>query len=201
MTYQITYQKGGAYKRWRAVHAMLIESILKRTIKVLELSLITITALYYITNLYICTRTYSVLSLYLLSVSLYYYIKAMRTHEYIPLNKHVQGVCTLCHQLRYSTTQHCMLCDRCYDERSHHCAWISGCVYGGNRNEFVFFVLFAVLHGVCNLNVVTCFVVLMGCGFLVVYFLRGNGVCMDRMRVGYVLMPWLERRAKVIDEY
>ncbi|ELQ73921.1 putative Zinc finger, DHHC-type, palmitoyltransferase protein [Trachipleistophora hominis] len=179
---------------------MLIESILKRTIKVLELFLITITALYYITNLYICMRTRSLPSMYLLAVSLYYYIKTMRVHDYVPPNKHVHGVCMRCHHLRYASTHHCMLCDRCYDDRSHHCAWISGCVYGGNKNEFVFFVLFAVLHGVCNLNVVTCFVVLMGCGFLVVYFLRGNRVAMDWRRAGYVLMPWLERRAKVVDE-
>lgn len=180
---------------------MLLETILKRTIKVLELFLITITVFYYITNVFICIHSYKILSFYFLSLSLFYYIKTIKKSENTTLNKDVVGVCTICHLLKYRHTRHCLFCDQCFDERSHHCAWISGCVYNGNKNDFVFFITFLVLHGFSNFNCLNCFVVLMGAGTLGFYFFKGNRLDLETLKPLYVFLPWLERKAKVIETY
>ena len=47
--------------------------------------------------------------------------------------------CYKCFVLKTKTSQHCIVCDCCYDNFDHHCYWINKCVA---KNNFVIFIIF-----------------------------------------------------------
>lgn len=198
---------------------MLLENIIRRIIKVLEVFLITITTFYYISSCYMMMKRNSLLSIYLLALSGYFYVKSIRGSRHSDTDSpdeycrtdHISytdyhsnaivGVCTVCHRLRYATTRHCPFCDRCFNNRSHHCAWISGCVYDENKNDFLLFIFFLTVYAIVNINCLNVFVCVAGTVFMVLWMVRGNRMEWGRMSVVGVFVPWLERGARVVDEY
>ena len=60
--------------------------------------------------------------------------------ELINKNADLTRYCYKCFIKKTSTSKHCIICNRCYDNFDHHCFWINKCVAKKNYRLFIFFL-------------------------------------------------------------
>ena len=104
----------------------------------------------YENNKYINTIYYLFISLFILFLVLYILlliidpgIKRKRSLEELKssLKRKVDltKYCYKCFVLKTKTSQHCVICNCCYEDFDHHCYWINKCVA---KNNFILFIIF-----------------------------------------------------------
>ena len=104
----------------------------------------------YIDNKYITSLYYIFVSLFILFFILYILlliidpgIKRKRSLEELKnsLKRKVDltKYCYKCFVLKSKTSQHCIICNCCYEGFDHHCYWINKCVA---KNNFILFIIF-----------------------------------------------------------
>lgn len=57
--------------------------------------------------------------------------------------------CQTCRISRPPRAKHCRICNRCVRRFDHHCPLIDNCVGDGNKREFVVFLVFSSVMGIC----------------------------------------------------
>ena len=73
--------------------------------------------------------------------------------ELIDGNRDLTKFCYKCFIKKTSTSKHCIICDRCYDDFDHHCFWINKCVAKRNYKLFMTFLFVAAIYLIFTLAI------------------------------------------------
>ena len=106
---------------------------------------------YYYDNLFGKISFYSFIILLLVFFIIYFFLLSIDPglipkqnleflEELISQNKDLTKYCYKCFIKKTSTSKHCIICNRCYDNFDHHCFWINKCVAKKNYPLFIIFL-------------------------------------------------------------
>ena len=73
--------------------------------------------------------------------------------ELIDGNRDLTKFCYKCFIKKTSTSKHCIICDRCYEDFDHHCFWINKCVAKRNYKLFMTFLFVAAIYLIFTLTI------------------------------------------------
>ena len=58
----------------------------------------------------------------------------------------LKNYCPKCYIENKNNITHCLICDKCVSEMSHHCFWFNKCIGKGNKIFYLFFICFTFIY-------------------------------------------------------
>ena len=80
-------------------------------------------------------------------------------NEILDKKKDLTKYCYKCFIKKTTTSKHCIICDRCYEDFDHHCYWINKCVAKNNYKLFIVFLIeisfyLSIMLAICILSII-----------------------------------------------
>ena len=72
-------------------------------------------------------------------------INLEKLDEIIDKGENLNNYCPKCLVKKKRNSEHCIVCNKCYDDFDHHCYWINNCVAKRNYSIFILFLFIALI--------------------------------------------------------